>query len=160
MKNTEAAFRWITKILQEHKIPFQIGGGFAAKMYGATRELADIDIDIPEDRFSELLPEVKKYIKFGPEQYRDDNWDLLLLMLSYEGQDIDISGAYEARVFDQNQHQWINSKDDFSTAARMTVYGVEVLIMNKDTLIEHKSRLGRDVDKIDIAQMTSNEILP
>jgi hypothetical protein len=156
VRNTEAAFRWIVGILQNHNIPFQIGGGFAAQLYGATRELADIDFDIPESRFAELLPEVKQYIKFGPEQYRDDNWDLLLLTLSYEGQDIDICGAYEAKVFDQAQGQWMDIKDDFSTANKLTVYEIDVPIMNKGELIEYKTMLGREVDKIDVAQMTGD----
>ena len=58
-----------------------ISGGFAARLYGATRDLADIDIDIPEDRFAELIPQVKEYIKLGPARYKDDNWDLFLMTL-------------------------------------------------------------------------------
>ena len=62
MKNTQAAFHWIVNILKTHNIPFHVAGGLAAKSYGAQRELADIDLDIPEDRFEDIIPEVQKYI--------------------------------------------------------------------------------------------------
>ena len=45
MKDTAGALFWIVKILKKHKIPFHISGGFAAKLYGVKRDLADIDID-------------------------------------------------------------------------------------------------------------------
>ena len=156
MKNTEAAFLWIVGILQGHKIPFLITGGFAARLYGATRELADIDLEIPEDRFSELLPELKDYSKFGLNQYRDEEFDVLLLSLLYEGQDIDISGAYKTKIFDRDKKEWISTKSDFSKANPMIVYGIEVLVIEKNELIEYKKILARDVDKIDVEQMTSN----
>ncbi|MFZ2522802.1 MAG: hypothetical protein WAW92_00245 [Minisyncoccia bacterium] len=46
MRNTEGALRWIVNILESKSIQFQVTGGFAAKLYGSQRELADIDIDI------------------------------------------------------------------------------------------------------------------
>jgi hypothetical protein len=155
MKDTEAAFLWIIGILRKYDIPFQIGGGFAARLYGATRELADIDIDIPEDRFSEIISDVKDYIKFGPAQYRDDSWDLFLMTLSYGGQDIDIAGAYDCKVFDQSKKEWATVRDDFTTASIKSIYGINVPVMNRDGLIAYKTMLGRDVDKIDIAQLQS-----
>ena len=42
MKDTESSFRWIINILQNNNIPFQIEGGFASRLYGSNRELADI----------------------------------------------------------------------------------------------------------------------
>lgn len=50
-EKTINALKWIIKILNSKNIPYQISGGFAAKMYGSIRPLNDIDIDIPEDNF-------------------------------------------------------------------------------------------------------------
>jgi len=72
MKNkSKKAFKWIITVLRKNKIPFRITGGFAAKIYGSQRELADIDIEIPDSYFDKILPEVKKYIIFGPAKYKD-----------------------------------------------------------------------------------------
>jgi hypothetical protein len=152
-KNTKAAFCWIVGILNNHKIPFLIDGGFAARLYGDARALADIDIDIPEDRFSELLPEVSGYVKFGPAQYEDEHWDLFLMTLSYEGQDIDLSGAGEAKIFDQNAKMWVKVNNDFSKASVKEVYGISVPVIPEIELIGEKEKLRRDVDLIDVAQM-------
>ncbi len=38
------ALRWIVEIFNRHNIPYRIGGGFAAKVYGSTRPLKDFDI--------------------------------------------------------------------------------------------------------------------
>lgn len=70
--NAKKAFRWIVNILKKQKIPFQITGGLAAQVYGSKRRLNDIDIEIPENRFNDILPDVKKYIDFGPAQYIDE----------------------------------------------------------------------------------------
>ena len=64
-RDTEAALRWIVRILQEGNIPFQITGGFAARMYGSMRALADIDIDVAGNRLNELAELVKEYSKYG-----------------------------------------------------------------------------------------------
>ena len=154
MKNTKAAFGWITDILYKHKIPFQIAGGFAAQLYGATRELADIDIDVPENRFLELIPEVKDYIVFGPSQFKDKNWDLFLMTLCYQGQNIDIGGAYEVRIFNQNKNKWQKLRADLIKTNTVEVYGIEVPVIKKDKLIKYKKMLARDVDKIDIKQIS------
>ncbi|MFZ3016050.1 MAG: hypothetical protein WA101_03610, partial [Minisyncoccia bacterium] len=74
MKNTEKAFLWIVNILNNKNIPFQISGGFAAKIYGSPRELNDIDIDIPDENFPDIYDGVKQYAIYGPEHYKDAKW--------------------------------------------------------------------------------------
>ena len=90
-------FDGLSDYLRNIKYLFKSRGGFAARAYGVQRELHDIDFDIPEADFEKILPEVRPYIIHGPTQYKDDHWDLILLTLSYGGQRIDISGAYDAK---------------------------------------------------------------
>lgn len=78
-KNTKAAFHWIVNILKKFNTPFQIAGGLAAIVYGANRPLEDIDIDIPEEYFSLIKEEVKDFIIYGPAQFKDETWDLMLM---------------------------------------------------------------------------------
>ncbi len=150
MTHTEAALRWIVNILRNHNVPFHITGGLAAKVYGSKRELADIDIDIPEAAFDDLVSDVKDYIVYGPQQFTDDSWDILLMTLNYQGQDIDIAGAYEAQLFDRTTHRWVPARVDLSKAIIRQCYGISVPVMRKDELIAYKSKLQREVDKEDL----------
>src|SRR3989344_318130 len=108
MKNTEEALKWIVNILRKHKIPFEIRGGFAAKIYGSTRELADIDVQIKNTKIESIILDIKNYVIFGPKRYKDRNWDLLLLTLRYKGQVIDISGLGSIKIFNKINKKWEN----------------------------------------------------
>lgn len=153
IKKTERAFKWIIDILNKHKIPFQISGGFAAKIYGSKRPVHDIDIDIPENRFKEIVPEVKKYILFGPTKYKSDAWDLYLMTLDYHGQLIDIGGALKERVCDIRNNKWRRIPTNFSTAKEMNVFGKKVQVINPKELIEYKNYLCRhQVEDINAAK--------
>ena len=101
IKDTEGALKWIVNILEKHQINFEVRGGFVARIYGSDRELADIDIQIKNTHLGEIFSEIKNYIIFGPQKYKDKNWDLLLLTLRYKGQDIDISGLGSVRIFNK-----------------------------------------------------------
>lgn len=150
MKNTEAALLWIVSILQKHDIPFQIGGGFAARVYGSQREIADIDIAIPEKKFEILLPDIKEYLIAGPEHYIDKEWDLQLMTVSYGGQEIEFAGAYEKKFFDREKQEWVMFPSDFSSSEYREVYGIKVPLMEKQKLIKYKKMLAREVDLEDV----------
>lgn len=149
-RDTESAFKWIIGILQKHKIPFQIKGGLASILYGVKRELADIDISIPENSFDELFSDVKDFIKYGPDQYLDDEWDIKLITLKYKGQNIDIAGAFDKKNFDKKNNKWVNTPSNFDTSVYMDVYGLNVPVISKEDLLSYKKLILRDVDIFDI----------
>jgi hypothetical protein len=142
-KKTIRAFRWIVGILNKHAIPFQISGGFSAKIYGSRRPVHDIDIDIPEDRFRDIMPEVKKYVVYGPHHYKSDAWDLYLMTLDYHGQLLDIGGAFKEKVCDIRTDKWRPIPTNFHTANIMNVFGIKVPVVNPRELAEYKSYLCR-----------------
>ncbi len=158
MRNTEKAFLWITDILERHNIPYKISGGFAGRVYGVNRELADIDIEISEKDISTILTDVKDYVVYGPERYKDENWDLELMTLRYEGQDIDISGV-EAKIFNQTSGQWERCNNNLTKPNILEVYGKTVPIENIDALIAYKTKLGRDVDIEDVRQLSKIKLV-
>jgi hypothetical protein len=153
MRNTEAAFTWIVEVLRKHGVPFRISGGFAARLYGSTRELADIDFDIPENRFEELVSEVQPYITYGPAQYIDDKWNVKLMTLEYKGQVIDLAGSYEIQIFNRITEQWELSASDLEDAVMIDAYGIEVPVTPKEELIAYKKQVLREVDVADIATL-------
>lgn len=149
-RNPQKAFHWIVGILKNHGVPFEIEGGLAARAYGSERELADIDLVIPEKSFAEIVSDVKDYIVSGPEQLKDKHWDLLFLALDYEGQAIEIVGAYEQKYFDKITGEWVHAPSDFSKSEMHPVFGLVVPIVPKENLILAKKRLGREVDFVDL----------
>lgn len=152
-KSTEKAFRWIVEVLGKYDVPFQITGGLAAKIYGSDRPLADIDIDIPEGQFKDILSDVKDYVIFGPERFTDNNWDLLLMTLKYEGQEIDICSD-KVKMRDSKSGEWKEYRTNFSESENHDVYGISVPVIEKEDLIEYKTLLQRPVDVEDVNAMT------
>ena len=156
MNNAKKALLWITDILNKHHIPFQISGGLAAITYGATRFLVDIDIDIPDEKFDVIKNEVVKYIIYGPERFKSDKWDLLLMTLNYYGQEIDLSGVDSACLFNQQTGKWGMLNEKIQEATIRKVYDLDMPIIPREKLIDYKKILGRDVDLIDIAQIENS----
>ena len=153
-KDKKVAFTWIITILKKLNIPFFIIGGLAAIAYGATRPLEDIDFDIPEEKFSLLKMEVKDFIIYGPDQFKDESWDLLLMTLQYHDQLIDFSGAFHTKIYNKITHQWQAIPADFLTVKIKNIFGLEVPVIARDELLAYKKALARPVDLLDIEQIT------
>ena len=153
MRHTETALKWIAGILNSISAPFEIDGGMAAEAYGTKRELADIDINVFEEDFYKIVPLVKEYIHFGPAWYRSDTWQLLMMTIKYAGQNIDISPVEQMRYFDKTSGQWIDFPADLSDVRIMEWMGMQLPFINEVKLMIYKERLGRGVDKKDMAGM-------
>ena len=153
-RRTKAAFTWIVGLLRKNKIPFQIFGGFAANIYGSNRALVDIDIEIPESRFSDIIPEIKRYIIEGPERYKDENFDVFYLSLIYKGQEIDICGIETQRLFNQKTGKWFKRNIDLTRANRKKVFSLFVPVIPRKDLISYKKKLGRDMDVQDVQALS------
>ena len=160
MEKISKGLRWIVDILHRHNILFQITGGLAAYAYGATRPINDIDIDIPEDRFDEIIENVKEFIVDGPARVKNSVWDVYVLTLNYHGQEIDIGGAYTTRIKDEKTGLWHDAKADLSTAVIKNIFGVDAPIVGKDDLIEYKNWLALpgDHQERDVKEMHDNSL--
>lgn len=153
MKNTEKAFHWIIDILEKNEIQYKISGGFAARVHGVERELADIDIEILDNDIDKITEEVASYIQFGPGRYKDNDWDLELMTLSYEGQEIDIAGT-GAKIFNKQTHVWEKISSNLDSIETKEVFGRVVPIESRASLILYKGKIGREVDLEDIRQLS------
>jgi hypothetical protein len=147
------AFIWIINILTQLNVPFQVAGGLAAITYGSTRPLEDIDIDIAEDKFVLVKAEVNDFIIYGPTQFKDETWDLMLMTLNYHGQLIDLSGAYDTKIYDKENNKWRHLSADFTTSEIKNIFGVAVPVISKCELLYYKKIIARPVDLIDVAQI-------
>ncbi len=155
MRQTKEAFTWIIRLLREDNIPFQISGGFAANIYGSSCPLADIDIEVPDDKVLKIQKSVKKYIMYGPKKYKDKEWDLLFMTIKYKNQEIDICGIDSQNIFDRKTKEWIKQNTDLSRATRKKVCNFIVPIIPLKNLILYKKRILRDVDIQDIKTLSN-----
>jgi hypothetical protein len=92
-EKTLNALKWITEILDKHKVPYRVGGGFAAYIYGAVRKINDIDITFPGKYFQIIIPEVSSYVTYNFCHSVDKKWDCDGLTLEYNGQEIDMTDS-------------------------------------------------------------------
>jgi len=150
----KAALRWIVDILENNNVPYQIEGGLAAICYGASRDLADIDIFISNDGFAKIDEAVKNYVEFGPDYYESSHWRLVYQVLNYNDQQIEICNAGKAEYLDTKNNVWITRNIDFNKAETVSVFGIKIKVITKHDLIEYKGRLRREVDIIDIDQIS------
>ncbi|MBI5470347.1 hypothetical protein HY968_03480 [Candidatus Kaiserbacteria bacterium] len=149
-KKTVDALRWIVNLLNKYGIVYQISGGFAAKLYGSSRPVNDIDIDLSQRHFHVLLPEISQYITYGPARFNDGKWDVELITLNYNGQEIDLSGADDTRITNKERTAWIPYPNDISRALTLTVEGEPIKVMHPRDLALYKSLLDGDHQKSDI----------
>lgn len=153
MKNTYAALLWITQLLKQFEVPYQIAGGLAARAYGATREL--VDIDIAQDGFNKIYDSVKEYIIDGPTQYQDDQWDLYVMILLYQGQEIDLTSTDNLKIFNALTNKWELLITDLSKACLIDLMGIKVAVIPVEDLLAYKKILRRQVDLVDIEAIES-----
>ncbi len=138
MRDVKAALSWITQLLESFDIPYQIAGGLAARVYGSKRELADIDIDIPQSGFNKILDNVKEYIIYGPTHYKDDHWDLYVMTLCYQEQEIDLTSTGNVKIFNSIKGEWESLETDLSKACRMEIMEINVPVIPKYDLLSYK----------------------
>ncbi|GHO46541.1 hypothetical protein [Ktedonospora formicarum] len=155
-KKIGQALKWITGILKQHKVPYQIVGGLAAKEYGATRPLVDIDIYAPLDteKVRVALAELQPYIIRQALPHRSDSWDLVYLALDYQNIYIEIGDtSTNPRFYNRIDQRWESQNIDFTHSVELELYGVKVDVMPRAELIRYKTMLDREVDHQDIKEM-------
>ncbi len=149
-KQTVDALKWIVDILNIHHVQYQLTGGFAAKLYGSSRELHDIDIDIPNASMQKILPDVAEFITYGPAHFRDAKWDMELMTLDYNGQEIDVGGINTLRISNKERTEWISYPNDLSNCLAMRVDGIDVKVQHPLVLASYKKELDGDHQLLDI----------
>ncbi len=150
------ALNWIIGFLESSNIPYVVCGGLAAKVYGADKELNDIDIYVPDKNFNSVVNYGAPYITFGPTHHKGEQWEPTYVKFEYLGQDVEVGSDKECKILDNHQSKWITQKIDFKCYERRKAYGVDIKVMKKDELVAYKKQLNRKVDIKDINQINEN----
>ncbi len=146
------ALHWIVGILDKNKIPYRIGGGFAAHFYGSGRPINDIDISLSGEYFPIIVPEVSEYITAGPKHYSNEKWDCDTLSINYDGQQIDMTDINTLRMSNKEKTEWCQTKDKHRNFPNiiMNIEGIDVSLMDPRDLVAYKKHLDGDHQLIDI----------
>lgn len=148
-----AALEWISDVLDQLGIPFQVAGGLAAIAHGSERPLHDIDLYVPSGALEEILPRVDRHLTRGPRRVRSDLWDCLLLDLDHSGEEIELADAGSTRYRAGPDAPWFDAEVDFENPVRRRAFGVDLPVMPVEDLLRYKRRLGRTVDRKDVADL-------
>lgn len=151
-QKTLRALRWIVEILDRHQVPYRIGGGFAAHMYGAIRPVNDIDITFSGKYFPTIISEISDYITYDFGHSQDEKWDCDGLTLEYEGQEIDMADIDTLKMSTKDGNEWLQTKDSFRKYPNtvMDVEGTRVSLIDPRDLVAYKKHLNGDHQLIDI----------
>jgi len=138
------ALDWIITLLKHKQIPFHITGGFAAHLYGATRPINDIDIDMPTACLDSLAPELLEFMEFAPQRHKDTTWDLYVATVNYQGQLIDLTGDTDAYVCNKNTGAWNPLEMNFNEVNWIQAFSHQLPVQNTRDLISYKLKIAYD----------------
>ena len=153
------ALQWLVSTLNRHHVPYQVVGGLAARAYGATRPLVDVDLYVPLSQAQTALEEMQPYIVRQPLPHRSDAWDLVYLALQYQGVYVEIGDSEtNPRFYSRIDQRWEPQVIDYSASIQATIFGCTLAVMPKEELLRYKKMLDREVDHMDIQEMENKEI--
>nr|WP_300999493.1 hypothetical protein [Halomonas sp.] len=136
--------------MRSRNIPFLICGGLAAKGYGSERDLNDIDLFVPGERFPDVVEAGQVYISKPAARHREEGWDLTYVQFRYEGVKVEVGSAAGACIFEKAGEAWIPLDIDFSRYETVSLFGVALPLMLREDLVRYKLALSRPVDIEDV----------
>ncbi|EKM13993.1 hypothetical protein VCHENC01_1479 [Vibrio harveyi] len=155
-KKVKVALNWLKDLLESENIDYQIVGGLAATIHGGNREIAVIDLYIENSDANKILALVSQYVSKPLTHYSEYGWDLEYFQLIYRDQKIEIGLAQHTKIQSSVDGSWHQLEIDFSKSVTKTYQGIELQVIPVHTLVEYKRILGREVDLIDVQQLTSS----
>ena len=145
------ALAWIVGVLDRHGVPYQVVGGLAARAYGATRPIFDIDLYVPFDQAREALEEISPHVVWGPEHHADEEWDLTFLKADFGGQRVELGDSSGDPKFSERETgRWVAQRIDYAAGVRVELIEVRAWVMPEAELVRYKLLLGREVDLEDV----------
>jgi hypothetical protein len=152
-QHVREALRWISGVFARTGARYQAVGGLAARAYGATRPIIDLDFYVRAEDLPRVLAMADDSCVWGPEIFKDENWDLTFAKLEKHGVQIELAEAEGARYYSPSMGRWMDQGVAFDDSEQHMVLGVEIEVMPKGQLIAYKRALSRPVDKLDVNEI-------
>ncbi|NOI03390.1 MazG-related protein [Vibrio kanaloae] len=155
-EKVKVALKWLKGLLDAESIEYQIVGGLAATIHGGSREIADIDLYIHNSDANKLLAHVSQFISKPLTRYTEYGWDLEYFQLVYQNQKIEIGLSQNTKIQSVLGNSWYQLEIDYSASVEKHYEGIVLSVIPVHLLVEYKRILGREVDLIDIQELTSS----
>ena len=155
-EKVKVALKWLKEFLDAESIEYQIVGGLAATIHGGSREIADIDLYIHNSDASKILVHVSQFISKPLTRYTEYGWDLEYFQLVYQNQKIEIGLSQNTKIKSALDGSWYQLEIDYSASVEKDYQGIILPVIPVRHLVEYKQILGREVDLIDIQELTSS----
>ncbi len=150
----KVALKWLKDLLEAEGVEYQIVGGLAATIHGGSREIADIDLYIRNADVKKVLARVSQFISKPLTHYTEYGWDLEYFQLVYQNQKIEIGLSQNTKILSALDGSWHELEIYFSESVVKLYQGIELPVIPVHRLVEYKRILGREVDLIDIQELT------
>jgi hypothetical protein len=152
-EKTLKCLQLIIPIIKQYDPTYIISGGFAAKLHGSSRELADIDISVNEKVFLDLVSELKEYIieDHSVSNYVDDSWNMQITTFNILGQEVDIFTHTRNKIYSLQENRWIPLA--FKKFVPIKYADMELNVIPLGELIAYKKHTRREVDLLDIQEL-------
>ncbi|QJY41269.1 MazG-related protein [Vibrio cholerae] len=158
-QKVKVALLWLKDILESKQISYQIVGGLAAKIHGGSREVAVINLYIHKSDAHKILADVNHYILKPLTHYIEGSLDLEYFQLIYGSQKIEIGLAPGTKVRASESDEWHELHTNFERSVSGEYLRVVVPTILVDDLVVYKRVLSREVDWIDIHELTGEIVL-
>jgi hypothetical protein len=145
------AMAWLADLFRDQDVQYAAAGGLAARSWGATRPLVDLDFFVHAEDLDRVESDLAPYVVRPLTALKDDHWDLSFMRLEYGGVPLELSVAEGARYRESETGEWHETCPTFSACPEREILGVKLRVMNREDLITYKRRVDRAVDRADIA---------
>ncbi|PEN14429.1 hypothetical protein CRI94_05225 [Longibacter salinarum] len=147
------ALRWMISRFDEADMQYQLVGGAAARVHGATRPIHDLDFYVPAGCLDTVRETVEPYVTYGPVRQHGEVWRLSYLKARYLSVVVEVADASSTSYFARKRGMWKEAQIDFENSTVCSIGDVTAKVMPAAQLVAYKRAIDREVDRIDLKQM-------
>lgn len=154
------ALAWLCDLLRERGVRFAAVGGLAARAWGASRPLVDLDFLVAGEDLDRVEPDLAPFVVRPLSPHRDDRREFSCLRLEYGGVPIELAIAEGARYREASTGEWHLEEIALARCPRRQVLGMPLPVLAREDLLRLKRRLDRAIDRADVAALERREPAP
>ena len=159
-KQALAALKYLVPILAKYPFRWCISGGFACHVYGVSRPIEEIHIDLEVDkddpRFADFLREVRPFTTLPFQIWVDQNYDHYVMEVTVDHCILSICPTKNLHMFDRGTGKTkLFYKNGIPQPERVVFEGLTLPLLPKQWVIKMKQALvkKRARDRSDIVAM-------